>query len=1495
MEKWEPNLENGWIHTAHTIERQLKLYAKSDEATERHQILWHAWNQNKRWLAQLLEWTLPSFQTFSYHNATHSESVLYNIERLLGEERIKKLSATDCFMLLHVAYMHDVGMSISSAERQSMVQDNKFIDMIEHLETEGDSDMRRAAQSVLQTKYTIYEGVSSRERTHKMHILLQEKLDAYYGLGQLMAEYQREMHASKVRERLQKQTLDPDKLGNSFSVSGIPLRIFLKIADCAAIHATSGIKAVLELPKEDGGYASDTIHPRFVAVMLQLGDALDMDNDRFNPFCFQFAGNFPQTSTLHYKKHQAIRQLNITPETIQIHADCESQEVLRLVRMECESLEDILKNVSYHWAEIAPNDVAGCLPALDQSKILLEGQQVPGELVKAQFNISQVRAFRLLEGANVYGGRFVFLREIIQNAIDASKMQCWEDYIYRCKLKERKILQDNFETVEYGLNASEKEILSEVDVWDYPIEIYFELGARLQSEEEFEFVPIEVIEKMEETKERQKIEKEYGIRITIRDHGTGISKDDLIKISNVGSSYEEKKHFIDKMPDWLKPTGQFGIGLQSAFLVTESVTAKTYTRSGEKYKITFNKVSNGSGGYINVRPLPQEEYLTFGTTFEIFLNYKNKWPHADFWEAWNTESADADRFIDGYDKMRPIRHSKELLNQLILYIDNMLGENLFPIYVKVKGNAFERKQYDFIAKRVKKIVFEADIAGPTSKAEQEKNVSWLFKAIKLEKEKNQAQDKDDLIIVDIKDGIGALDCRQSKLYIWNSELGVFARFGGGRMLSAHLAVSKAGELDVQDRRKIRIYLKGIFIQSHSMYQDSELLELIDIKGGRIGKAHIAVSRDEFTKEGIAYLEQEIYPALISSAKAALVELNERENRVKDGLTPFYLKIMKSISDKTALCQNDKENQETLKLDLEETVLSAVGLSYFLRILGKEKEIFCEKQEMAEECRWDSLLNEIVEFRLQSTQRNEKCQARDGLQEAFDRYINAGMMHKMKVFFFDEVKRTGFVGTEKEMDYASLLLERRKVAIISMRHNEYTKWFHIPMIICEQEKIGDTVHEAFLDKVQKNSYAIFQKKSTTWQEEQEILSQMEVWADRIFVWIRGIEDIQQMHESYGTDSDIQYTLNYMLENIPTIALYADKSGNVRINVLSVEEREGIFFNKSMKRIILKKVNDLYVRFQAKRFVTNVWRSYECIALETDPSSVCSAKGGFIARHQTSKMLLPILGENAQKLLNIQEQDFFREIREQKRQCEQLEELCDELMGFRQKLMGVICEEKVEDMVDAKLNEYLKEEMVFEASGQRDVVHGRNLVRYYWQEMITFARSVISDYRRKQVKEDAKDEFRVLWENRPQSKKEESESETAKEAFQREFIRRFFEDRGTILEVQETIANVQRENNWMWFLKAISFIGRYRNLNIQEQVASHPRVAEFKRSLWGRPADRDLENVQNNMINYVMKHATEKLSEKQIRNCYEKLLDDMLECVLEIETEEKRKYTNIDSLF
>ena len=354
---------------------------------------------------------------------------------------------------------------------------------------------------------------------------------------------------------------------------------------------------------------------------------------------------------------------------------------------------------------------------------------------------------------------------------------------------------------------------------------------------------------------------------------------------------------------------------------------------------------------------------------------------------------------------------------------------------------------------------------------------------------------------------------------------------------------------------------------------------------------------------------------------------------------------------------------------------------------------------------------------------------------------------------------------------------------------------------------------------------------------------------------------------------------------------------------------------MKRIILKKVNDLHMQFQAKRFVTNVWRGYECISLETVPSSVCVAKGAFIAKHQTSKMLLPVLGENVQKLLNLQEQDFYKEIMGQKQKCEQLEEICDDLMGFRQRLEAVICKGSQKDEADKMLWEYLDEEKIFEGFETIDIVHGRNLVRYYWQEMISYEREEAAKYQGEKAEDKVKiqakeegeednfveeeeknDDLANLLEKWTEMKgKREGIQEKPNEAFQCEFIRRFFEGRGSEVHVQEALANGSRKEIWEWFQETIQVIGKYRNLNLQEQVASHPKINEFKNSLWGHQMDGDVEIIQKNMINYVMKHTSEKLSEKQIRNCYERLMDDMLECVLETETEEKKKYSNIDSLF
>ena len=67
-ERKEKQLE---CYIALTIERKLKAYSESPGHTDRHEILWHEWNHNKRWLTQLQELILPSFPSYSRHDVSH--------------------------------------------------------------------------------------------------------------------------------------------------------------------------------------------------------------------------------------------------------------------------------------------------------------------------------------------------------------------------------------------------------------------------------------------------------------------------------------------------------------------------------------------------------------------------------------------------------------------------------------------------------------------------------------------------------------------------------------------------------------------------------------------------------------------------------------------------------------------------------------------------------------------------------------------------------------------------------------------------------------------------------------------------------------------------------------------------------------------------------------------------------------------------------------------------------------------------------------------------------------------------------------------------------------------------------------------------------------------------------------------------------------------------------------------------------------------------------
>lgn len=919
-----------------TIEAQLQAYSNGND---RYELLWHAWKQNKRWLVKLLDLAFSSFPGYSSHDASHADTVLHNIERILGEERIRGLSASDCFMLLHTAYIHDIGMCITAEDRESAIRDSRFNKMLDTFEQSSDPMVQKFAQALRRTDY---EQLPDRENARYQDAcrrLNEEKLLVYHALVYALAEYHRVDHGGKAKLRLEELVDSPDKLGGGFSMSGVPMRIFLSIAACAGLHTTWGFAPILELPREDSGYVLDQIHPRFVAVMLQLGDALDLDNDRFHPLMLDYAGNVSHTSKLHYEKHKAIRCLQITPSEIFIEASCPDQEVLHLVRQACDCVEDLLKEASYYWAEIVPPEVHGCLPTMLPPKLLINGKSIPKELVSCRFNISQEKAFRLLEGANLYANRFAFLRELVQNALDATKLQCWRDY------------QNSTIWGDDGVEPeNELALLNRMEPWRYPIEIAFTVGAVLEDGEKL-FTPEQV-----KWADEQRKSYTYGVWIELRDSGIGITKDDVDSISRVGTSHERREDLIQKMPASLRPAGKFGVGLQSVFLMNGRFSCQTHARNDEAYYITFTSVADGHDGYINAEPIGEQSALPYGTVFEVFIPYDRKHDNRNDLGFWSGE----DPFDPNNQRDPELMCAEDLQAQMISYVDSILGEKLFPVCVTAYNGFSDTERHGLKESRQEDRTAEAYGSQPRHLLyAHQKRVIWSPEQMRSSLSWGLWEKQD--LRYDLDGGdVYWFDLEKCKLHIWNAEKKVLAYFGASRFLNAPVTPKEGVVRTVSNG--ISIYYKGMHLSiSITMDGDMELLERIDIKDAPTEKI-LQLSRDVLTKEGEAYLKKEIFPALMDTVSRAFYDFAKRDSREKEGEN-FSAKVIKRF-----FRPQDEKEHDRSPVERSSRMVSLILLAYFAKAAVKDltclpacltrQDITAELKR--ENCMWEQLLENCAD-------------------------------------------------------------------------------------------------------------------------------------------------------------------------------------------------------------------------------------------------------------------------------------------------------------------------------------------------------------------------------------------------------------------------------------------------------------------------------------------------------------------------------------------------------
>lgn len=1213
-----------------TIEEQLHLYEKHPERNERNAVLWHAWQQNKRWLIQLLELTIASFPAYSRHNASHAKAVLYNIERILGEERIKRLEPTDCFALLHVVYIHDIGMAILADDREEMVSSDEFAEMVDELTQDSDYDLKRAALDLQRISYRQNkEGTlidrGGEEYLSEQKIIYREKFNTYYAIIQLMSEFQRGKHGERAGSRISSWITDQDKLRSEFAMSGIPMRIFLRIADCASLHTDWDFQHILDLPFEENGYEHDMLHPRFVAVLLQLGDALDIDNDRFHPFAHAFLGKLPMQSQAHYDKHMAIRTLKVTPEEIRVEADCVSREALRLVRNECDALEKLLESSSYHWSSIAPRELGGALPTLQMPRLLLNGREIPPDLAMMRFRISQRKAFSLLQGENIYSGRFPFVRELLQNAIDSTKIQCWSDYTSSSKFRYKRSSDE--QTL-----PSILEVAQIVNPIEYPVEIEIRCG-KMSDKNEWEEVEFGEIQK-EDGKNEQ-----YGILFCIRDYGTGISTEVLRDIAEVGTSYKKRKKKLRNIPEWLRPTGEFGIGLQSVFLVSDSFSCETHTRSGERYRIEFRTGANGEHGYINVEPKNAEQHaMPFGSEFEVFISHRKKKERDEFIEAWQGY----DPFDSNYENGAVKRDIVELTAQLLLDIDRQLGELLFPVYVHV-AFPFEEFYRVRLDHKIVKVVLDTSVDFQEHTEERmKKHVSWIYNY--------NGWKKGNFLQFEMSNGICTFDFKNMNLYMWLENISTCARLGVERILGRA----------TEEKKLCQIFFKGIWAEEATIAGDAELLEMIDIKGGKMENNYLQLNRNGFTSRGQEHIEKEIVPEILKSAREALgiiaretCDYIERpRGNIKERFEDFIGKYFKEE------LRAELTARKKTGADWREQLLGISLFYHFYMMYSEESQKeYVSSQVLEERERWKQALKKVKEVLNENSQ---KIEGNGKMDIVMNMSVPFVQMTGVSSYVLHGVKR---ISVADFFDHSNHFL------LISRRREEGDGWFNYLVRLIEKDETNDQIKEFIRNK--KNDIrdlkcsvrSMIQFQASTEYEIRTKKSWLETWGQYV---IQNVAGFIEENVSVEQSAFLQKLLKY----VPILGCFSDITGNIRIHVMNGTGCEYIFYDNCSKYMCMRKMVKRHTTTNAERFVLFPYCEFQMLGITEYPKDACSVHDRYVYDMEY-RMLFPCSGRALKQMLqeyeNIKVGKNLRQIgMELKRICNfQFEYYRERIPGLKEK--------------------------------------------------------------------------------------------------------------------------------------------------------------------------------------------------------------------------------------
>ena len=462
-----------------------------------------------------------TFPHYSLHDKTHSDTIINNIVRIIGVDTLEKFSAIDLWLLLSASYFHDIGMAVFAHDKKDIFKSESFVDFVSLIKKDKKSPLHKYAQ--------LFD-VNDKKICFKGDVLTSINYDSSRFL---LAEFVRKDHSERSKSAIY------ENAAMKLPGDPIPKRIIQLLGDICDSH-TKSFEDVMKLPFCEAGIDTEDCHPRYIACLLRLGDLLDMDNNRFSRILLQTLSSIPIDSIQHKNKHLSITHIRMDKQKIEATAVSDDHKVADLASKWFALLNQEMSDQMMKWNDIVPDSSYGFLPTLGDLKVELENYDTIDSKLRQKFDIDSEKSIELLQGAGIYSNPFQSIRELLQNATDATYLRIFSEN----KLEGS------------GNDDTEKDRLAFIKYCEKrPIEVNI----------------LKLADKEQDEADKVKW------KITITDQGLGMSKEDLRFLINAGSSSKnaDKTKMLDEMPELMRPSGTFGIGFQSIFLITSKVELTT--------------------------------------------------------------------------------------------------------------------------------------------------------------------------------------------------------------------------------------------------------------------------------------------------------------------------------------------------------------------------------------------------------------------------------------------------------------------------------------------------------------------------------------------------------------------------------------------------------------------------------------------------------------------------------------------------------------------------------------------------------------------------------------------------------------------------------------------------------------------------------------------------------------------------------------------------------